>query len=91
MSEIVITGGTLARKMVAAMKQIDAVAKNGTNKFQNYKYVQAADVAHEVRKALVENGIAFNYSVLSSDRWDRVKKDQSLESCVQLMLSLIHI
>jgi hypothetical protein len=78
----------LAAKMVLAMKAIDAVAKNGKNSFQNYKYVQAADVAHEVRKALVENGISFDYSVTDTDRWDRQNSKGNTESCVQVKVAV---
>lgn len=78
----------LAAKMVMAMKAIDAVAKNGKNSFQNYKYVQAADVAHEVRKALVENGISFDYSVTDTDRWDRQNSKGNSESCVQVKVAV---
>lgn len=61
----------LAAKLVLAMKSIDAVAKNGDNLAQKYKYVTAADVADEVRTALVEHGISFTHSVTGIQRWER--------------------
>ena len=65
----------LATKLVAAMKAIDAVAKTGYNQNQKYNYVQAADVADEVRSVLVELGIAFTFSVTDVKHWDRVPTD----------------
>jgi hypothetical protein len=61
----------LTKKLVAAMKAIDAVGKQGKNERQDYKYVKAADVAREVRPVLIENGIGFSYSVISTERWER--------------------
>lgn len=63
--------GSLAKKMVAAMGEIEAVTKSGKNEKQGYKYVRAADVANEVRKVLVKHGIAMFYSVESSNRWEK--------------------
>lgn len=63
--------GSLAKKMVAAMHDIDAVTKSGVNQKQGYKYVKAADVANEVRKVLVKHGIAFGYSVLDERMWEK--------------------
>lgn len=68
--------GKLAAKMVGAMKAIDAVEKNGKNTFQNYKYVRAADVANEVRKAMIANGIAFTFDVVDSQHWTGGKEDK---------------
>lgn len=64
------TGAALARKMVAAMGDIEAVTKSGTNQKQGYKYVKAADVANEVRSVLVKHGIAFFFSIESVERWE---------------------
>lgn len=68
---------SLATKMVAAMKMIDAVEKKGRNNFQNYNYVRAADVANEVRKAMIETGIAFTYDVVDSQRWREESKKEN--------------
>jgi hypothetical protein len=59
----------LAKKMVAVMKAVDAVEKSGKNEKQGYKYVKATDVAREVRNALIQNGIAFGYSIEKTERW----------------------
>jgi len=69
--------GKLAAKMVAAMKDIDAVLKNGKNTFQNYNYVRAADVANEVRPAMIKHGISFTFDVVSSERWSGGKDDKN--------------
>jgi hypothetical protein len=61
----------LAAKLVAAMKEIDAVGKGGKNEKQNYQYVRAVDVAKEVRPVLIAHGIGFSYSVISSERWEK--------------------
>ena len=76
--------GNLAKKMVAAMKSIDAVAKNGKNEKQGYAYVTAADVADEVRAALIEHGIAFDYSIVSTDRWDKPTTSGGSMACVEV-------
>src|ERR1039457_6457790 len=68
--------GKLAAKMVLTMKSIDAVTKQGTNQFQNYKYVRAADVANEVRKAMIEHGISFAYDVVDCQRWEAPPKKE---------------
>jgi hypothetical protein len=60
---------SLGKKLVLAMKAIDAVEKSGKNEKQGYKYVKATDVAREVRGALAAQGIAFGYSVTKMDRW----------------------
>jgi len=78
----------LAAKMVLAMRAIDAVAKSGTNTKQGYKYVQAADVAHEVRKALIDNGISFDYSVTDTDRWDKATTNGGSMACVQVKVAV---
>jgi hypothetical protein len=67
-----MAGEALARKLVAAMKEIDAVGKQGKNEKQGYGYVRAVDVAKEVRPVLIQNGIGFHYSVISTERWERV-------------------
>jgi ERF superfamily len=60
---------SLAKKMVAVMKAVDAVEKSGKNEKQGYRYVKATDVAREVRNALIQNGIAFGYSIEKTERW----------------------
>jgi hypothetical protein len=47
----------LILKLAEIVKKIDHVEKAGENKFQNYKYVRATDVAWAVRKALSEYNI----------------------------------
>jgi hypothetical protein len=74
----------LAAKMVLAMKSIDAVAKTGKNVKQGYDYVKAADVANEVRAALTEHGIAFDYDVVSEERWDRPTSSGGSMACMQV-------
>lgn len=78
------TQGKLAAKMVMAMRSIDAVAKTGKNIKQGYDYVTAADVADEVRSALVEHGIAFDYSIVETDRWDKPTSSGDSMACVQV-------
>lgn len=65
----------LAKKLVLAVKAIDAVEKRGRNSNQNYDYVKATDVAREVRKVLVEQGISFSYSTGNTERWEKVSDD----------------
>ena len=71
---------SIATKLVLAMGEIDAVTKEGTNQAQGYKYVKAADVAQEVRKALVKHGIAFGFDVVSEEHWqtERFTKDGTM-------------
>lgn len=61
----------ISKKLVQAMKSVDAVVKRGKNEKQNYAYVKATDVANEVRSALVEHGISFAYNVLEDKQWEK--------------------
>lgn len=47
----------LIAKLAEIVHEVDSVEKRGENKFQNYKYVKAADVAWLVRKALSDRNI----------------------------------
>ena len=47
----------LLQKLASAVAEIDSVDKRGTNEFQKYKYVKAADVAWMVRKALSQRNV----------------------------------
>lgn len=80
--------GALAKKMVSAMADIDAVLKNGRNQFQNYNYVRAADVANEVRKAMIAHGIAFTYDVTDTERWEATKEGKSTMYFCQLTVNV---
>lgn len=84
MSELLVNQGKLAAKMVLAMKAIDAVAKSGKNIKQGYDYVTAADVADEVREALVAHGIGFDYDVIDEERWDKPTTNGGSMSCIQV-------
>jgi hypothetical protein len=77
----------LAAKMVLAMKEIDAVLKLGKNDFQGYKYVRAADVANEVRKAIITHGIAFTYDVVDVQHWEATKEGKSTNYFCQLTVN----
>lgn len=70
MSETVKTAGIHA-KMLKAMGSVDAVTKKGRNENQKYNYVKATDVANEVRSVLIEQGIAFSFSVTQTLHWDK--------------------
>lgn len=80
--------GKLATKMVAAMKDIDAVLKNGRNDFQKYNYVRAADVANEARKAMIAHGIAFTYDVVDSKHWESTKEGKSTNYFCELTVNV---
>lgn len=80
--------GALAAKMVAAMKDIDAVLKNGRNDFQKYNYVRAADVANEAREAMISHGIAFTYDVVDSEHWESTKEGKSTNYFCQLTVKV---
>lgn len=80
--------GKLATKMVAAMKDIDAVLKNGRNDFQKYNYVRAADVANEAREAMISHGIAFTYDVVDSQHWESTKEGKSTNYFCQLTVKV---
>ena len=77
----------LAGKMVLAMKEIDAVLKNGKNEFQGYKYVRAADVANEVRKAMIAHGIAFTYDVVDVQHWEAAREGKATNYFCQLTVN----
>lgn len=76
----------IATKLVAATKLIDAVEKRGRNTQQNYGYVKATDVANEVRKALIEVGIAFTYSVINERYWESQTKSGTTQFFCSLLV-----
>lgn len=78
---------SLAAKMVLAMKDIDAVLKNGRNDFQKYNYVRAADVANEARKAMIAHGIAFTFDVVNAQHWESTKEGKSTNYFCQLTVN----
>lgn len=59
-------GKALTKKLLKVMESLSWIEKRGENSAQNYKYVQADDVAAEVRKKLVEFGVGLTSSVLST-------------------------
>ncbi len=78
----------LQKKLLAVMKAIDAVEKRGKNEKQNYAYVKATDVAREVRKALIDEEIAFGYDVDSSERWTQPTNGGGTLNFVELRISV---
>ncbi len=80
--------GALAKKMVLAVSEIDAVDKRGKNTKQDYAYVKATDVAAEVRKVLVKHGIAFDYDVLSTERWDKPTNSGGMQFFIQIEVAV---
>ena len=62
----------LYAKMARVMGKCKRVKKDGENKFHNYKYATAADVADEVRQYLAEEGIAFFANMSSMEIQDGV-------------------
>lgn len=81
----------IASKMAAAMKEIDAVTKKGRNENQKYNYVRAADVANEVRSALVKNGIAFTYDVSDCRNWEKASNSGSMLNYCHLKVDCLFI
>jgi phosphoribosyl-AMP cyclohydrolase len=81
----------IAAKMAAAMKEIDAVTKKGRNENQKYNYVRAADVANEVRTALVNNGIAFTYDVSECRNWEKASNSGSMLNYCHIKVDCLFI
>jgi hypothetical protein len=81
----------IAAKMAAAMQDIDAVTKKGRNENQKYNYVRAADVANEVRAALVKHGIAFTYDVEEVKNWEKASNSGSMLSYCQIKVNCMFI
>lgn len=81
----------IASKMAAAMKEIDAVTKKGRNENQKYNYVRAADVANEVRTALVNNGIAFTYDVSECRNWEKASNSGSMLNYCHIKVDCLFI
>jgi len=61
--------GKLAAKLVRIMAAVDHVEKRGRNEKQNYNFVRAADLYHEVRKAFIEQQVFMTADVVSQERW----------------------
>jgi len=81
----------IAAKMAGAMKEIDAVTKKGRNENQKYNYVRAADVANEVRTALVNNGIAFTYDVSECRNWEKASNRGSMLNYCHIKVDCLFI
>jgi phosphoribosyl-AMP cyclohydrolase len=81
----------IASKMAAAMKEIDAVTKKGRNENQKYSYVRAADVANEVRHALVNQGIAFTYDVSECRNWEKASNSGSMLNYCHIKVDCLFI
>lgn len=81
----------IASKMAAAMKEIDAVTKKGRNDNQKYNYVRAADVANEVRHALVSQGIAFTYDVSECRNWEKASNSGSMLNYCHIKVDCLFI
>jgi len=81
----------IAAKMAGAMKEIDAVTKKGRNENQKYNYVRAADVANEVRTALVNNGIAFTYDVSECRNWEKASNSGSMLNYCHIKVDCLFI
>jgi hypothetical protein len=65
----------LASRLVEVMKEIKSIEKGGHNDFQNYDYVQEADVKREVRTLLAKHGIAFHFAHIDPITVDRIVKE----------------
>lgn len=81
----------IAARMAAAMKEIDAVTKKGRNENQKYSYVRAADVANEVRHALVNQGIAFTYDVSECRNWEKASNSGSMLNYCHIKVDCLFI
>lgn len=75
-------------RMIEAMKRIEAIEKKGHNSVQGYYFVRSADVANEVRKALIELHIGFNYDVLDTQHWERSTKSGGTMQLCQLTVQV---
>lgn len=53
----------LGRRLADAMDALENVAKEGFNKYDNYKYLRAADLANTIRRPLAKAGVALMVSV----------------------------
>lgn len=47
----------LAKKILAVMREVESIDKDGTNKFQKYKYVSEANIVGKIRASMVSNGL----------------------------------
>ena len=78
----------LAKKLVLAVKAIDAVEKRGKNEKQGYAYVKATDVASVVRTVLADHGVAFTYDCIETERWEKQTNAGGLLFFVQLKIAV---
>ncbi len=78
----------LAKKLVAAMGEIDAVEKRGKNEKQGYAYVKATDVASTVRAVLVKHGVAFDYTCGDTERWEKTTNSGGTLFFVELKIAV---
>lgn len=81
----------IAKKLTLAMAEIDAVTKKGRNDKQQYNFVRAADVANEVRTALVNNSIAFTYDVSECRNWEKASNSGSMLNYCHIKVDCLFI
>jgi hypothetical protein len=59
---------SIAKRLIAAQKAVEAVEKSSTNSFHKYKYASSEDVTETARKALLNAGLG-----VSRIGWDYVQ------------------
>ena len=74
---------SLAKKLSLVMVAIDHVEKRGLNKFQNYKYVRASDVAHAVRSELTRLNVFMSSTVIDK-RYYTILVKEGVQQAVDL-------
>lgn len=67
-------------KLVEIVRSIDHVDKAGENKFQNYRYVRATDVAWAVRKALVDKNVYLASDVVEIRNYEIPAKEGFMQA-----------
>jgi|SRR5580704_5898703 hypothetical protein len=76
----VVTPKNLIEKLAEIVDEIDNVDKRGTNTFQNYKFVKAADVAWLVRKALSARNIYMVADVIEIRNYEIPAKEGHMQA-----------
>lgn len=75
-------GLTLGQKMANILGEVDAIPKNGTNTFNNYKYVKESDLTDSLRKILAKNGVYYVWTTESVEYKDiKTKKGEDALAC----------
>lgn len=76
----------ILKKLLAISKEVEAMPKDKTNDFQNYKYLSETQVSLKMRQLLNEHGVIFTHSVKQTGMkdWQNSKGAQKFLTTIEV-------